>query len=75
MSSIIAKSLQRQSHLQHSSFAVARWRSELLRSNVSDYRRTCGNQTEAVSRSGINTLTGNCAGNRKRKRRWLETRA
>jgi hypothetical protein len=37
MSSIIAKPLRRQSQRWHSSFAVARWRSEPLRSNLSDW--------------------------------------
>jgi len=56
MSSIIAKSLRRQSHLWHGSFTVARWRIEPLCSNVSDYRWHFRKSTEAVSRGGINAL-------------------
>jgi hypothetical protein len=62
MSSIIAKPLRRQSHRWHSSFAVARWRSEPLRSNLSDYRRSCGPEPRP-SVAAVSTLfIGNCAG-------------
>jgi len=56
MSSIIAKPLLRQSHPWHSSFAVVPWRSEPLRSNLSDYAGLAGTGTEAVSLSGGNAL-------------------
>ena len=63
MSSIIAKPLRRQSHQWHSSFAVVPWRSEPLRSNLSDDRRSCrnrGRQSRRWQRSSLGTARASC---------------
>src|SRR5882724_10371390 len=64
-SSIIAKPLRRQSHQWHSSFAVVPWRSEPLRLNLSDYRRSCrnrdrGRQSQRWQHSSLGTARASC---------------
>ena len=57
MSSIIAKPAPATILLDSTALSSSpRWRSEPLRSKLSDHRRSCGNQTDAVSRSGIDAL-------------------
>ena len=63
MSSIIAKPLRRQSHRWHNAFAVVP--SKPLRSNLSDYRRSCwnrnrGRQSRRWQRSSLGTAQASC---------------